>query len=122
VSTKKPPPPVPDGGFHSPFAGLARLKASLPQGAAAPPVRKERAPPPRAVLRLERKGRAGKEVTVVEQLELSAPEKSAWLSDMRRSLGCGGTLEEGALVLQGDHRKGVEAYLREHGVARVSIG
>ena len=121
MSPKKAPPP-PTAGFHSPFAGLAGLKATLPLGPAAPPVRKERAPPPRAVVRLERKGRRGKEVTVVEQLELSACEKEAWLRDMRRALGCGGTLEEGALVLQGDHRQRVEAYLRGRGVARVGVG
>jgi translation initiation factor 1 len=119
VSRKKPPPPT--GGFHSPFAGLQGLKATLPPGVA-PLLRKERAPPPRAVVRLERKGRRGKEVTVVEQLELSASEKEAWLADMRRALGCGGTLEEGALVLQGDHRPRVESYLRGRGVARVSVG
>jgi translation initiation factor 1 len=123
VSPKKaPPPPAPTGGFHSPFAGLAGLKPTLPEGSAAPLRRKERAPPPRAVVRLERKGRRGKEVTVVEQLQLSAAEREAWLKDMRRALGCGGALEEGALVLQGDHRQRVEAYLRGRGVARVSVG
>jgi translation initiation factor 1 len=123
VSPKKaPPPPAPKAGFHSPFAGLTGLKATLPVGAAAPSVRVERAPPQRAVVRLERKGRRGKEVTVVEKLELSASEKEAWLRDMRRTLGCGGTLEEDALVLQGDHRQRVEAYLRGRGVARVSLG
>jgi translation initiation factor 1 len=122
VSPKKAPEPSPSAGaFHAPFAGLGALRESLPKGATAAPTRKTRAPPPRAVVRLERKGRRGKEVTVVEQLELSVAEKLAWLKDMRRALGCGGTEEEGALVLQGDHRGRVEAYLKQRGVARVSV-
>ncbi len=86
-----------------------------------PPAPHPRAPPPRAVVRLERKGRRGKEVTVVEQLTLSAAERLVWLSELQRSLGCGGAEEEGALVLQGDQRRRVEAYLRARGVARVSV-
>jgi translation initiation factor 1 len=123
VSRKKAPEPPPsEGPFHAPFSGLAALKESLPKGAATAPARRLRPPPPRAVVRLERKGRRGKEVTVVEQLELSPTEKLAWLQDMRRALGCGGTEEEGALVLQGDHRGRVEAYLKLRGVVRVSVG
>jgi translation initiation factor 1 len=85
-------------------------------------VRPPKAAPPRAVVRLERKGRRGKEVTVVEQLALSSTERQAWLADLRRTLGCGGAEEEEALVLQGDHRTRVEAYLRARGVGRVSVG
>ena len=119
---KAPPPAAPAGAFHSPFSSLVGLKATLPKGAEASPTQKERAPPPRAVVRLERQGRRGKEVTVVAQLELSSREKEAWLADMRRALGCGGALEEGALVLQGDQRARVEAYLQQRGVAHVSLG
>lgn len=109
-------------GFHRPFAGLEALREALSVGEFRPPTRKEKPPPQRAVVRLERKGRRGKEVTVVEQLELTQAERQAWLEDMRRALGCGGTLEEGALVLQGDHRQRVEAFLKARGVGRVSLG
>ncbi len=127
MSRKKlpPAPPAPAAAFHTPFASLQGLREALPDGPAA---RKAPAPPlpkpapPRAVVRLEKKGRRGKEVTVVEQLALSAAERQAWLQELRRTLGCGGAEEEGALVLQGDHRSRVEAYLRARGVARVSVG
>ena len=127
MSKKKPPaaPLPPPVAFHTPFAGLEALREGLPSGAptaaahrAAP---RTRAAPARAVVRLERKGRRGKEVTVVEQLALSAEERLVWLSEMQRSLGCGGGDEEGALVLQGDQRRRVVAYLRERGVGRVSV-
>jgi translation initiation factor 1 len=125
VSRKKAPPPPAAAPFHAPFAGLDTLRDVLPVGpapAATPRARKERPPPPRAVVRLDRKGRRGKEVTVVEQLALTPSERATWLADLRRALGCGGTEEEGALVLQGDHRRRVEAWLLARGVGRVSVG
>ncbi|MGO8970822.1 MAG: translation initiation factor [Myxococcaceae bacterium] len=123
MSRKKPGavPPVPTAAFHSPFAGLKSLRQALPAGAPPRPA-PLRAGPARAVVRLEKKGRRGKEVTVVEQLALSQKERQAWLQELRRTLGCGGAEEEGALVLQGDHRQRVEAYLRARGVLRISVG
>ena len=70
-------PAAPEGPFN---AALARLKERLPEGWS-PPTAAEPAPgvdaaprpvkgPARAVVRLERKGRAGKEATVVEKLAL----------------------------------------------------
>ncbi|MFN7132545.1 MAG: translation initiation factor, partial [Myxococcales bacterium] len=93
----------------------------LPPGPAqaAPPEPKG---PARAVVRMERKGRGGKEVTVVEQLGLPAKELEKWLKDLKGALGCGGTVEEGALVLQGDQRERLEALLIRRGVKKVSVG
>ncbi len=125
MSRKKVPPAPPVAGFHAPFLSLQALREGLPAGPLAPKAPAQPSPkpaPPRAVVRLEKKGRRGKEVTVVEQLALSAAERQAWLQELRRTLGCGGAEEEGALVLQGDHRQRVEAYLRARGVARISLG
>ena len=108
------------GAFHTPFAQLASLKASLPASADTPPT--TAAGPQRAVVRLERKGRRGKEVTVVEQLGLAEGELKGWLTELQKALGCGGSLEGGALLLQGDQRGRLEAFLRARGVARISFG
>ena len=78
--------------------------------------------PPRAVVRYERKGRGGKEATVIEQLALSEAERARWLQALKQSLGCGGTVEGESLVLQGDQRTRVRAWLTERGVARISVG
>jgi translation initiation factor 1 len=122
VRRKKADGPAPrPAPWPSPFAGLGALRETLPPGPA-PRARTKRVAPPRAVVRLERKGRRGKEVTVVEQLALSATERQAWLAELRRALGCGGVEEEGALVLQGDHRRRVERWLVAQGVGRVSVG
>ena len=104
--------------FHTPFARLEPLKAQLPSVPASP---ESPAPtgPARAVIRLERKGRSGKEVTVVEQLGLSAQELARWHQDLKRSLGCGGTVEGDALVFQGDQRQRLKDELLARGVRRI---
>ena len=78
--------------------------------------------PSRAVVRYERKGRGGKEATIVEQLVLSPRERAEWLLAMKQALGCGGMLEGEALVLQGDQRARVRAWLEARGVSRISVG
>jgi translation initiation factor 1 len=114
VSEKKP---------DNPFAKLKEMMKDLPPGPAPASVAKpEPKGPARAVVRMERKGRGGKEVTVVEQLELRPAELEAWLKALKQSLGCGGSVEEGALVVQGDHRARVKAWLEGRGVKRVSVG
>jgi len=110
--------------FHNPFAALQGLKDALPPGPAPKPP-KVAAPkvPPKAVVRMERAGRNGKEVTVIEQLALTPKEREAWLKSLKGALGCGGSIEEeGALVVQGDHRERVADWLKKQGVKQISVG
>jgi len=127
VSKRKPPadsPPGP-GRFHAPFAALEALRDALPaqepptSPPAPGPIRKA---PPRAVVRYEKKGRGGKEATLVEQLALSPRERAEWLLAMKQALGCGGVLEGDALVLQGDQRARVKAWLEARGIGRICVG
>ena len=126
MSKKKlPGPPAPERGtFNAPFAGLASLRDALPAGERRepPPTPAGPKPPPRAVVRYERKGRGGKEATLIEQLTLSPHQRAEWLLAMKQAFGCGGTLEGEALVLQGDQRVRVRAWLEARGVARISVG
>jgi translation initiation factor 1 len=112
-----------DGGgpFNNPFAALKGKLGELPAGPTAP-VAKAPKGPARAVVRLERKGRGGKEVTVVEQLELSLVQREHWLKALKGALGCGGVLEGDALVLQGDHRERLPKLLEQRGVRKVISG
>ncbi len=106
---------------HRPFAALA-AKAGRPadaQAVAVAPV--EPKAPLRAVIRLERKGRGGKEVTVIEQLELAARRSGEWLDGIKAALGCGGAEKDGAWVLQGDQRSRASQWLQEHGVRHVTV-
>jgi translation initiation factor 1 len=109
-----------------PFAELEKLRASLPPGpqppkgpAAAPPAPRA---PARAVVRMERKGRGGKEVTVVDKLGLPPVELERWCRELKQALGCGGSVDGELIVLQGDLRPRIGAVLEARGVGRVTIG
>jgi translation initiation factor 1 len=112
------------GPFNNVFASLkAGAEPTRPsvQPTASKDV-KRRPAPARAVVRMERKGHGGKEVTIVEQLELSPQELASWLKLLKQSLGCGGAVESGALILQGDHRERIKRWLEAHGVKKISVG
>jgi translation initiation factor 1 len=114
-------PKDPKGGpFNNPFAALQSKRDELPAGKPPPP-KKEKPGPARAVVRMERKGRGGKEVTVVEQLGLPASELEKWLKALKQGLGCGGVVEDDTLVLQGDQRERIEPLLLGRGVRKVTI-
>lgn len=121
---KQEAPAAPAAPFNNPFAALSAKREELPSGPAPAPAPEANEPkgPARAVVRMERKGRGGKEVTVVEQLGLRGAELEAWLKALKGSLGCGGTVEEDTLVLQGDQRERLPALLSARGVRKVTVG
>ena len=120
MGKRKDAPPPPEQPFHAPFAGLADRLGMKAEPAAAPEPAAVRAPA-RAVVRLERKGRAGKEATLVEKLSLPPPELAAWLQELKAALGCGGAVEGEALALQGDQRARVKELLERRGVRKVTV-
>jgi translation initiation factor 1 len=119
-----------DKPFHNPFASLGALRDRLPEPEAAPETPSSPpalSPAPkgtvtRAVIRTERSGRGGKEVTVVEQLGLPEKELGRWLTALKGALGCGGTVEGDTLVLQGDHRERLPPILSARGVRKIVRG
>jgi translation initiation factor 1 len=131
VKRKPPPVDAPEGPFNAPFAKLAGRvaeRAASPAAAVspapAPAPEPPRGPPPpaRAVVRLERKGRGGKEATVVEKLALAPAALAAFADAMKRALGCGGGVEGDAVVLQGDQRERARRWLEGRGVRKVTLG
>lgn len=119
-----PPPATPAAPFNSPFAKLAEKLPAVPAApprAAAPAAKPPKPPPARAVVRIERKGRGGKEATVIEKLALPPRELAAWADALKRSLGCGGAVEGDAIAVQGDQRERVRKWLEAKGVARVTV-
>ncbi len=126
MAKDKRPDDVAEAPVESPFAALAALRASLPEGPAPKPAAEKAAPakkgPAKAVVRLERKGRGGKDVTVIEQLGLSGSELEAWTKALKAQMGCGGAVEGDTIVLQGDLRKRVGPALEARGVRQVKIG
>ena len=109
-----------DEKFNNPFAALKDRLKDLPEGKREKDQPKKG--PARAVVRMERKGRGGKEVTVIEQLDLKPTELTVWLKDLKNALGCGGAVEGNSIVLQGDQRKRAAPLLTDRGVRKVILG
>ena len=103
------------------FAALEKLRDQLPVGVAPTTVATEKKGPARAVVRLEKKQRRGKEVTVVDKLGLEANELETWCKQLKQTLGCGGTIEADAIVLQGDFRQRLPDVLTKLGVRKITI-
>jgi translation initiation factor 1 len=72
--------------------------------------------PPGAKIRLERGGRGGKAVTVIFELSLPEAEQKTLLRDLQKACGTGGTLKNGTIEIQGDHRDKIEAALQAKGL------
>jgi translation initiation factor 1 len=63
----------------------------------------------------DRGGRHGKTVTLIHGLPERGPALEARLSEMKRLCGAGGTLKDGVVLIQGDHRDRLAARLRALG-------
>jgi translation initiation factor 1 len=68
-----------------------------------------------AKLRVEKKGRGGKTVTVVDGLPRNADFLKELCQDLKRQCGTGGAAGEGSVELQGDLRDRVRPLLVERG-------
>jgi translation initiation factor 1 len=110
-----------DKPWNNPFAALQGKLQDLPKGPEPKSPKEPAKGPARAVVRMERKGRGGKEVTAVEQLGLKPKELEIWLKELKNALGCGGVIEEEAIVLQGDQRKRLPDLLSARGVRKVIV-
>lgn len=68
-----------------------------------------------ARIRREVGGRGGKTVTVVTGLILDEPALSALSKRLKAACGTGGTVKDGALEFQGDHRDAIAELLAKEG-------
>jgi translation initiation factor 1 len=72
-------------------------------------------PSPGIRLRLDRRA-SGRVVTVVSGLPGSRGDVAELARRLKAACGAGGTVKDGVLELQGDHRERVEAALAERGL------
>jgi translation initiation factor 1 len=121
---------VPTGGGgnlgHNPFAALDG--SGLPRAEVTPPP----GPKPAAAasrnrgrvdITRETGGRGGKTVTVVAGFTgIGLPEKERLAKRMRAACGCGGTVKDGRIEIQGDQRDTVARILSEAGFRPVFAG
>jgi translation initiation factor 1 len=104
--------PVAPKVAHQPAAAAAKPKTEPPA--------KNRG---RVDVRRETGGRGGKTVTVVDGfIGIGLPEKEALAKKMRAACGCGGTVKDGAIEIQGDQREKIAAILSEAGFRPVFAG
>ena len=60
-------------------------------------------------------GRKGKGVTVISGVPLAGAELDALATQLKKRCGSGGTVKDGVIEIQGDHRDVLLAELRLHG-------
>jgi translation initiation factor 1 len=73
-----------------------------------------------AYLHRESKGRGGKTVTLVKNLILSEADLKSLSKRLKQACGSGGTVKDGLIEIQGEHRKTIAETLEELGY-RVKI-
>jgi translation initiation factor 1 len=115
-----------EGLGHNPFAGLDGTGLRSTGGMAPKPIAKAAAPERnrgRVDIIREKGGRGGKTVTVVEGFTgIGLPEKEQLMRKMRTAGGCGGTVKDGRIEIQGDQRETVARILTEAGFRPVFAG
>ena len=111
---------------HNPFGALdgAGLRQAPPRPPGPAPVEKAReGNRGRVDITREKGGRGGKTVTIVDGFTgIGLPEKESLAARMRTACGCGGTVKEGRIVIQGDQRDTVARILSEAGFRPVFAG
>ena len=64
-------------------------------------------------VRIEKKGRGGKTVTVLYDIPFELEEAKALMKKLQSHLACGATFKNGVIELSGDNRSRVEDFLKK---------
>jgi len=68
-------------------------------------------------IRIEKKNRGGKTVTVMDGFTRRTEELEDLASQMKRACGAGGTVRDGLIEIQGDCRQTLAQFLKKQGFA-----
>ncbi|HQU38114.1 MAG TPA: translation initiation factor [Anaerolineales bacterium] len=81
------------------------------------PLGKGSLPPQQQTIYLHREsaGRGGKAVTLVRNLVLSAEEMKSLAKRLKQECGTGGTVKDGVIEIQGEHREKIAGLLMKLG-------
>lgn len=66
-------------------------------------------------IRREVKGRRGKTVTSIFGIPMDDKELKQFAKTLKRRCGTGGTVKKGIIIIQGDHRKTLQAEIERQG-------
>jgi translation initiation factor 1 len=74
-------------------------------------------------IRREVKGRKGKTVTTISGFQINADELRNLAAHLKRSCGAGGSVKDGIIMIQGDHRETLLRELKKQGfTAKIAGG
>jgi translation initiation factor 1 len=113
---------------HNPFGALdaTGLRPGPPDAAtpsATPKTKAEARNRGRVDITREKGGRGGKTVTIAAGfVGIGLPEKEKLVKQMRAACGCGGTVKDGRIEIQGDQREAVARILEGAGFRPVFAG
>lgn len=104
-------------GRICPECGRPAAACACKKGKADKPGMQGRVYPRDGVIRVRRevKGRKGKMVTAVFGLPLENEELQEFAKRLKRRCGAGGTVQDGVILIQGDHRQALLVEIRKHG-------
>lgn len=116
-----------DAAVESEAMGLVAVllggKAEAPEPpAAAEPQKKKPADRPVVRVGRETKGRRGKGVTIISDLPLGASEIEKLAARLKQKCGTGGTVRDGVIEIQGDHRDRLVGELESLGYRVKRVG
>jgi translation initiation factor 1 len=108
-----------DGGRTGPSGRKSTARSQRPNKSRLPPHR-----PDDGIIRIGRdtKGRKGKGVTTISGLPGAAVELKEIAAGVKRSCGAGGSVKDGVIVIQGDHRLTLQAELTRQGYRVKLVG
>jgi translation initiation factor 1 len=95
--------------YSTEHGDLRKRQPSAPPSLALPPSQQT------AFIQRTSKGRGGKVVTLVKNLQLSPDDHKALTQHLKQTCGSGGTLKDGIIEIQGDHRQTIAAALHNLG-------
>ncbi len=75
-----------------------------------------------AAVHFEKKGRGGKAVTIVKDLQLTDADLKSLGKTLKQTCGVGGTVKDGAIEIQGDQREKIVAKLQSLGYRTKRVG
>ena len=88
---------------------LRKRQPSAPQGLTPPPTQQT------ASIHRASKGRGGKVVTLIKNLHLSPDSYKTLTKHLKQRCGSGGTVKDGVIEIQGDHREAIALALQQLG-------
>jgi translation initiation factor 1 len=108
---------LPSGTVYSTGAGSVCPRCGWPRAECRCAAHLDQPVPARIVarLRIEKAGRGGKTVTLVDGLPRNRELLQALAAELKRACGTGGTATESAVEFQGDHRARIRALLAAKG-------